>query len=131
VVYGVPDGHWLKDEQLEEVLRQVGIAPVLERVGGLDAERDWVNILSMAEQQELGFARLLLSEPHWAFLDEATSALPPAERAHLYELLSEGGTQYVSVGNDPGLEEFHDLVLDLRSDGSWKVMPVGKEPINA
>jgi len=135
VAYGVPDGHWLKDEKLEEVLRQVGFAQVLERVGGLDADRDWMNILSMAEQQELGYARLLLSEPRWAFLDEATSALPPAERKHLYELLSEAGMQYVSVGNVFGLDEFHDIVLELRSDGSWKVVPVtaaaGQEqPIN-
>jgi vitamin B12/bleomycin/antimicrobial peptide transport system ATP-binding/permease protein len=136
VVYGVPGGDWLKDEKIEEVLRQVGFAPVLERVGGLDAERDWVNILSMAEQQQLGFARLLLSEPRWAFLDEATSALPPTERARLYEHLADAGTQYVSVGNDPGLEEFHDLLLELRSDGAWKLVPAGEvagreQPIGA
>src|SRR5262249_4014072 len=70
----------LPDEDLLAALSAVGFEGVLERVGGLDAERDWPSTLSLGEQQQLAFARLLLAAPRFAFLDEATSALG-AEKA--------------------------------------------------
>ena len=35
----------------------------------------WEDILSIGEQQRVGFARLLLAKPKFAIMDEATSAL--------------------------------------------------------
>jgi putative ATP-binding cassette transporter len=53
----------LTDQRILAVLRAVGFEAVLGRVGGLDAEGDWANVLSSGEQQQLAFARLLLARP--------------------------------------------------------------------
>ena len=36
--------------------------------GGLDAAQSWEDMLSMGEQQRLGFARLLFHKPAYAFM---------------------------------------------------------------
>jgi putative ATP-binding cassette transporter len=111
------------DEQLLGVLEKVKFEPVLERVGGLDAALDWPALLSRGEQQQLAFARLLLANPRFAFLDEAVCALDPSRGYHLYGLLSRTSITYISVGSDPGLADYHDMVLSLQGDGAWGMVP--------
>jgi hypothetical protein len=70
LLYGLrADG--LSDDRILAALRAIGGESVLQREGGLDAERDWANTLSLGEQQLVAFARLLLAAPPFAFLDEA------------------------------------------------------------
>jgi putative ATP-binding cassette transporter len=114
-------------ERILTVLRHVGFEAVLERVGGLDAERDWPNTLSLGEQQQVAFARLLLARPRFAFLDEATSALDEPTARRLYEALAATPITYVSVAGDPGLADYHDTVLELGPNGTWAV----QEPVLA
>jgi putative ATP-binding cassette transporter len=123
-LYGTRQGR-LPDERLREVLEEVGFGAALERVGGLDAERDWANTLSLGEQQLVAFARLLLARPRFAFLDEATGALDEAAGRRLYEALSATPITYVSVAGDPGLAEYHDLVLELGPNGAWAAQGAG------
>jgi putative ATP-binding cassette transporter len=116
--YGTRQGA-VSDERLLEVLREVGFEAVLERVGGLDAEADWANTLSLGEQQLLTFARLLIARPRFAFLDEPTSALDPGAARHLFEILSATPITFVTVASDPALAEHHDQVLELGGNGAW------------
>lgn len=56
------------DAQIGEVLRQVQLGPLLDRVTanegkGLDSVADWASILSLGEQQRLAFARYLQHPP--------------------------------------------------------------------
>jgi putative ATP-binding cassette transporter len=113
----------LSEERIREVLQQVGFKEALERVGGLDAEADWPNTLSLGEQQQVALARLLLAGRRFAFLDEATTALDPEAARRVYALLAETAITYVSVANDPGLREYHDQVLELGTDGVWSSGP--------
>ena len=76
------------DERLVAALCQLAFGPILDRVGGLDVERDWANLLTVGEQQLLGIARLLIAQPRFAFLDRATNALSPSRVRHVYEVLS-------------------------------------------
>ncbi|MEN0073239.1 MAG: ATP-binding cassette domain-containing protein, partial [Paracraurococcus sp.] len=88
-------------------------------LGGLAARLDeagrWDRILSLGEQQRLGFARLLLLRPRWALLDEATSALDEIAEAGLMRLFEQelAGVGLVSTGDRPGLARWHDRVLRI------------------
>jgi vitamin B12/bleomycin/antimicrobial peptide transport system ATP-binding/permease protein len=111
------------DERLIATLTQLAFGPILDRVGGLDVERDWGNILTVGEQQLLGIARLLIAQPKFAFLDRATNALSTSRGRHVYELLAYSSITYISVGDQPSLRDFHDNVMDLKEDGEWTFGP--------
>lgn len=63
------------NDDLRQVLEDVGLGYLLLRFNSLDSINEWSNVLSLGEQQRLAFGRLLLSKPYLALLDEATSAL--------------------------------------------------------
>jgi putative ATP-binding cassette transporter len=110
------------EEKLRHVLASVNLADLPERLGGFDADLDWAEILSLGEQQRLAFARLLLTEPRYAILDEATSALDLDNEQHLYEQLQATKTTFVSVGHRVSLVKYHQQVLELLGDGSWRLV---------
>ena len=110
------------EEKLRHVLASVNLADLPERLGGFDADLDWAEILSLGEQQRLAFARLLLTAPRYAILDEATSALDLDNEQHLYEQLQATKTTFVSVGHRVSLVKYHQQVLELLGDGSWRLV---------
>jgi putative ATP-binding cassette transporter len=114
------------DTAVTAALEAAGFGPALARAGGLDAEQDWAATLSLGERQQLGFARLLLAAPPLAVLDEATAALTPDQVRRLYARLAASRTCYMSLGNDPTLVPFHDLVLDLDGAGGWALRPAAE-----
>jgi putative ATP-binding cassette transporter len=120
LVYACPD-NGVTDDVILAVLRAVQFEPVVQRVGGLEAEGDWGKVLSTSEQQVLAFAQLLLAKPRFAFLNEAVSALDAEQRRTLYGVLSQTAITYISISNDPMLLPFHDRVLELGPDGAWSV----------
>ena len=97
------------------------VAQALERVGlpalvpMLDREGRWDEAISVGQQQRLAFARLFLRRPAWVFLDEATAALDEASQALVISILDRElrDAAVVSIGHRPGLEVFHDHVLEL------------------
>jgi vitamin B12/bleomycin/antimicrobial peptide transport system ATP-binding/permease protein len=115
--------HTVSDEELLQLLAQVNLADLPERVGGLDAELDWGDMLSLGEQQRLAFARLFLGHSQYAVLDEATSALDIPNEEALYQKLQDSGVTYISVGHRPSLLKYHKQVLELQSDSHWQLLP--------
>ena len=113
----------MSDEDLLEVLSKVNLGDLPAKVGGLDAELDWSEFLSVGEQQRLAFARILVHKPRYAVLDEATSGLDVANEEKLYRELRTTDTHFISVGHRPTLATYHDNVLEVSSGGSWRVMP--------
>lgn len=103
----------VSDDDIHQVLDQVNLSKLADRVGGLNVECDWSTTLSLGEQQRLAFARILLTQPKYAILDEATSALDIHNERMLYELLQDLGVMYVSVGHRASLLDYHHKVLDL------------------
>lgn len=110
------------EQKLRDALTLVNLADLPDRLGGFDADLDWAEILSLGEQQRLAFARLLLTQPRYAILDEATSALDLKNEQHLYEQLQATKTTFVSVGHRMSLLQYHQQVLELLGDASWRLV---------
>ncbi len=110
------------EEKLRDILASVNLADLPDRLGGFDADLDWADVLSLGEQQRLAFARLLLTQPRYAILDEATSALDLKNEQHLYEQLQATKTTFVSVGHRMSLLQYHQQVLELLGDSSWRLL---------
>ncbi|MBP8091288.1 MAG: ABC transporter ATP-binding protein/permease [Giesbergeria sp.] len=111
----------LDDAALAQLLDQVQLSTLLERVGGLDAVEDWEKLLSVGEQQRLAFARVLVHRPAMVILDEATSALDSANEAALYQRLRESGATLVSIAHRSAVLAHHTHVLQLHGGGSWQL----------
>ena len=87
----------------------------------MEVELDWANVLSLGEQQRLAFARLLLTRPRYAILDEATSALDLKNEERLYQQMQATSTVFVSVGHRTSLLQYHQQILELKGDSSWRL----------
>lgn len=119
--------HMMSEAALRRVLERVCLPDLLEKCGGLAAERDWSKMLSLGEQQRVSFARILISQPRFVFLDEATSAVDIATEAVLYRVLIEEGITFVSVGHRETILRFHDRILHLLPGGGWEIGPGGAD----
>lgn len=103
----------LSNEELHQILKKVKLSYLVEQFGGLNVEKDWSDVLSLGEQQRLAFARILVTKPKYTILDEATSALDVNNEEHLYHLLVETGTTFISIGHRPSLEKYHQIIVTL------------------
>ncbi|MEM9090972.1 MAG: ABC transporter ATP-binding protein/permease [Cyanobacteria bacterium P01_F01_bin.53] len=106
----------LETEKVHQLLEQVN----LPRLLAYPLENPLPVSLSLGEQQRLAFARILIHAPKYAILDEATSALDLANEARLYQQLQQNNIATISIGHRPSLKRYHNQLLTLSSDGSWK-----------
>jgi putative ATP-binding cassette transporter len=120
--------HLIPDEKLLAALHEFGLGAVLQRAGGLDAERDWPAELSLEEQQRVTLARLTLAGPCFAFLDRPGSTLGPGQVRRALRRLSAGSISYVTLGEATEAAGEYDTVLELEADGGWSWKPVGPGP---
>lgn len=112
------------DGEIIVALREACLDDLVQRYPDLSTEADWGRILSLGEQQRIGFARAFLSGAQYFFLDEATSAVDVKTERKLYAALLSRSVTLVSVGHRPTLYAYHSSVLDLRTDGSGEVMSI-------
>ena len=115
------------DARILDVLRALGIASVVTRADGLDVEHDWDDLLSLGEQQQLAFARVVLAAPRFALLDRPATLLGPAVVAGALALLAEHGITSVTFASDAQLAAHHDARLDVAHDGTWTWQPLRDE----
>ena len=117
------------EERLSGALRDVGLDPVLERVGGWDEHHDPTAEFSPQEQHLLRVARLLLARPHFVFLNKVHETLSPDQVDLLYRRLAESSINYLTVGDEKALGKYHDTVLEIGEDGHWHLRPSGENAI--
>lgn len=115
------------DQAILEALAEVNLEHLPDRVGGLDVELDWADVLSLGEQQRLAIARLLLNQSPYAILDEATSALDLANEKRVYQRIRDTTTSYISVGHRDSLRQYHNYVLELDSNQAWQLYRTDSE----
>lgn len=98
--------------EVKAVMTRVGL---MEFIPALDRNVRLDKILSLGQQQLIGFARLLLHRPAWVFLDEATSALDEFSQRRVMSIFDQElrGASVLSIGHRPGLEAFHTRTLHL------------------
>lgn len=107
------------DELIMGFLSDARLLHVATRKGGLDAVRDWADVLSGGEKQRLGFARMLFARPDYAVLDEASAAISLEAEGYLYERAQELGVTLVTVSHRPSLFRFHTKILALDGHGGY------------
>jgi putative ATP-binding cassette transporter len=116
-----PHAGTIGEDQLIAILKLVSLDSLPQRIGGFDAHAKWEDLLSLGEQQQIAFARLLFNRPAYAFLDEATSALDTIKEEALYGSLTSARISLVSVGDRVRLPRYHHTVLELLGDGGWRL----------
>ncbi len=121
----VPTGRegTIADEQLATVLHQMGLEAVLERMGGLDVERDWDDALSLGEQQLLSVARVVLAAPRFVFLERPRATLGVEHAERTLGLLRERSITCLTLGDGGDSEDDYDVVLELAEDGTGTLRP--------
>jgi putative ATP-binding cassette transporter len=112
------------DARIAAVLREIGSEEVVARAGGLDVERDWDEVLPLADQQRLAFARVLLAAPRIVLLEGPATLLGTDAASHLIGLLHERSITVVTFAPDEALAAHHDLRLVLEAGGTWSTQPI-------
>jgi vitamin B12/bleomycin/antimicrobial peptide transport system ATP-binding/permease protein len=109
------------EARVAELISAVGLPALAARI---DEEAHWNRMLSLGEQQRLGLARALLSEPDFLFLDEATASLDEPAEAALYQLLKQRlpRATIVSIGHRSTLAGFHQRRLAFSPEGDHYVV---------
>ena len=117
-----PAGRESYDEgKIAGLISAVGLPALADRI---EEEAHWNRMLSLGEQQRLGIARALLSEPDFLFLDEATASLDEPAEAALYQLLQRELPRaiIVSIGHRSTLAAFHQRRLAFTREGDHFVV---------
>ncbi len=111
VSYPAPE-HIISDERIRNGLAKVGLADLM---GSLDRRDSWSDMLSLGEQQRIGFARALLTNADVLLLDEATSALDEPSEAALFRMIRTElpNAAIVSIGHRSTLASLHHRTVDL------------------
>ena len=110
------------NEAIASAMQKVGLEHL---AGRLDEVTSWQDALTTAEEQRLGFARLLLQRPNWIFIEEGSDALDPNEERKMMRLLQDELPEatVLTVGYRASLEACHQrkLVLERGPDGLVEV----------
>jgi putative ATP-binding cassette transporter len=107
------------EAEIGAALAVLRLEPLAERAGGLDVEQNWGSLLSLAEQQLIACARLLIAAPKFVLLDRPNSALDPEQTARLLALLRERSITCLHFGEPDDPRVHYDAVLELAGDGPW------------
>lgn len=103
------------DEDLVEAVNKIGAAPLLDRLGGLDAALGHGGEgLSAGEAQLLALARVYVTSASVIVLDEATSHLDPAAEARVERVFAQRGGILVVIAHrlSSALRANRVLVMD-------------------
>jgi vitamin B12/bleomycin/antimicrobial peptide transport system ATP-binding/permease protein len=106
-------------DDINSALRRVGLGEWAERLGVIE---NWEQVLSVAQQQRLSFARMLLHRPDWIFLAEATNALDGVSQHEIAELLSAEfpSATVVAIGRAGLFDGFFQRVLQVEVETAFR-----------
>ncbi|MES2996167.1 MAG: SbmA/BacA-like family transporter [Verrucomicrobiota bacterium] len=111
----------ISDATVEKVLADLDLTAVLARIGGLSADRNWDDELSIGEQHLFSLARLILAKPRFVFLDRPGSSLPKAQIASLLDLLRVNHISCVVLAKNGESNLPYDRHLEIHADATWSI----------
>jgi putative ATP-binding cassette transporter len=110
-----PDLCQVDDKTLKDLMKDCGLSSFIEK---LHQVANWSQILSLGQQQLVGFIRLFLRRPEVILLDESSSALDEKAEAQMYDLLNQYFPEalVISIGHRRSLFKYHQhhLILDQK-----------------
>jgi putative ATP-binding cassette transporter len=92
---------------------------MLKRMGGLDVDGDWDDVLPLGDQQLLAVARVILAGPAFAVLQSPGTVLAPEQLALALKLLTDESITYIALGEAHGPLDAYDAVLEIHAGGTW------------
>jgi len=107
------------DAHLPAILLALGLHQVVDRLGGIDAEKDWNTALSLPELQLVAIAAALCAEPRMVFFNRAITALSREQTKLVFRLLADHAIGYLVIGKIEKHLESYDMILELFEDGHW------------
>lgn len=122
VIY--PDTHTdmkrkgITDDDLLVILKDAELAYLLEREGGWDATKDWIDVLSGGEKQRMNISRVYYHKPKYACLDECTSAVSVDVEGRLYRKCQELGCTIITISHRKQLMKYHRKLLQLNDEAT-------------
>ena len=109
----------ISDEHILAVVHDSDLGSLVERMGGLDVERDWPTILSLGERQQLAIARLILARPSFAILDRVSTALGSARLTQSLQRLTDNSIAYMNFDEAVVSVDLYDAVLEIDANATW------------
>lgn len=108
-------------DDINSALRRVGLG---DWAGHLGVVENWDSVFSVAQQQRLSFARMLLHRPDWIFLSDATNALDAVAQREMAELLAKEfpSATVVAVGRAGMFDGFFQRVLHVEAAAASAVI---------
>jgi putative ATP-binding cassette transporter len=125
----VAPGRATPDDEILAALRAAGLGPVVERAGGLDAERDWLAFVSLGDQQLLVLTRIVLARPRFAFLDRVETTLGAGQVREALQWLTQNSITPIHLAQAAQSVEQYDAVLEIDRDGAWASRWTDAEPV--
>jgi putative ATP-binding cassette transporter len=107
-----PDISSVDDLNLKKLMHECGLG---DFVDDLEQVKPWSQVLSLGQQQMVGFVRLFLRCPDVILLDESSSALDDALEEKIYKMLETYFSEalIVSIGHKKSLFQYHHHILNL------------------
>ena len=104
--------HLPDNNQLHELMSRCKLEHLIPY---LEISRDWGAVLSVGEQQRIGFCRVLINSPDIVYLDEATSAIDEETEAELYAMVKQNlpHALIISVGHRSTIAKWHEKKFDF------------------
>ena len=107
------------DDDLLKYLEEVGIAEIVDRPKGWDAEDEWPSVLSIGLQQRVAMARLFYHKPKYAILDECTSSVTLEVEKAMYDTAKRLGVTLMTVSHRRSLWRYHGWILQFDGQGGY------------
>ncbi|KAI8620916.1 ABC transporter transmembrane region 2-domain-containing protein [Chytriomyces sp. MP71] len=116
------------DADLLSILSTVQILNIVNaNTDGLDAERDWKDVLAGGDKQRIAMARLFYHRPTFAILDECTSSVSMDAERLLYTHAQSLGISVMTVSHRPSLWKYHNWILQFDGMGGYAFVPLDAE----